>query len=264
MIELLQFRHSHYNEKVRWALDVKRVPHRRRSLLPGPHVPIVRRASGQTSTPVLIVGDGSAIFGSARILEWLEGKFPEPALLPAEPAGRREALAVQRWFDEDIMPRIRRPALDALLRTPTYFADVFGDGRGWLARRAYAFTVPGVASLVRKANGISGPDAIADGLAATKEALDFIVERSAATGYLAGSAFTLADLTAAAALSPLIAPEDSPMAAPLPVAAPFAELMARFAAHEGVAWVRTIYARHRGARSDFDGVSAPSSPARSG
>jgi hypothetical protein len=27
MIELLQFRHSPYNEKVRWALDLKRVPH---------------------------------------------------------------------------------------------------------------------------------------------------------------------------------------------------------------------------------------------
>ena len=38
MIELLQFRHSPYNEKVRWALDLKRVPHRRHSLLPGPHV----------------------------------------------------------------------------------------------------------------------------------------------------------------------------------------------------------------------------------
>jgi len=40
MIELLQFRHSlsPSNEKLRWALDIKRVPHRRRSLLPGPHL----------------------------------------------------------------------------------------------------------------------------------------------------------------------------------------------------------------------------------
>ena len=26
MLELLQFRHSPYNEKVRWALDIKQVP----------------------------------------------------------------------------------------------------------------------------------------------------------------------------------------------------------------------------------------------
>jgi glutathione S-transferase len=44
MIELLQFRHSPYNEKVRWALDLKRLPHRRRSLLPGPHMGVVKNA----------------------------------------------------------------------------------------------------------------------------------------------------------------------------------------------------------------------------
>ena len=67
MIELLQFRHSPYNEKVRWALDLKRVPHRRRSLLPGPHMATVRKLTGRTTTPVLILDDGRALDGSARI-----------------------------------------------------------------------------------------------------------------------------------------------------------------------------------------------------
>ena len=31
---LWQLELSHYNEKVRWALDHKRIPHRRRALLP--------------------------------------------------------------------------------------------------------------------------------------------------------------------------------------------------------------------------------------
>jgi len=35
---LWQFRNSHFNEKVRWALDWKRVPHLRRSLVPGLHI----------------------------------------------------------------------------------------------------------------------------------------------------------------------------------------------------------------------------------
>ena len=38
---LLQFTFSHYNEKARWALDFKRVPHVRRSLIPGPHSRVV-------------------------------------------------------------------------------------------------------------------------------------------------------------------------------------------------------------------------------
>ena len=53
MIELLQVRHSPYNEKVRWALDAKRVPHRRRSLLPGPHM-------GGVTT---LTGTGAGAFG---------------------------------------------------------------------------------------------------------------------------------------------------------------------------------------------------------
>ncbi len=53
MLELLQFRHSPYNEKARWALDFKQLPHRRRSLLPGPHMGVVKRLTGRTETPVL-------------------------------------------------------------------------------------------------------------------------------------------------------------------------------------------------------------------
>lgn len=51
MIELLQFRHSPYNEKVRWALDLKRVPHRRRSLLPGPHMAKVKKLTSRRPPP---------------------------------------------------------------------------------------------------------------------------------------------------------------------------------------------------------------------
>jgi hypothetical protein len=32
---LFQFTYSHFNEKARWALDLKHVPHVRHSLLPG-------------------------------------------------------------------------------------------------------------------------------------------------------------------------------------------------------------------------------------
>jgi glutathione S-transferase len=134
-IELLQFRHSPYNEKVRWALDLKQVPHRRRSLLPGPHRATVRRLTGHTHTPV-ILADGQAIDGSARILEWLEARWPQPAIMPAEAAERAEALRIQQWFDEDLTPRIRRTVLDALLCQPPAFAGVFADGRPPLQRRA--------------------------------------------------------------------------------------------------------------------------------
>ncbi|MBM3557707.1 MAG: glutathione S-transferase, partial [Alphaproteobacteria bacterium] len=62
-IELLQFRASPYNEKIRWALDLKRIPHRRRSVAPGPHVPALKPLTGRTTTPVLKL-DGKWLDGS--------------------------------------------------------------------------------------------------------------------------------------------------------------------------------------------------------
>jgi glutathione S-transferase len=254
MIELLQFRHSPYNEKVRWALDIKRVPHRRRSLLPGPHMAQLKKLTGRTTTPV-ILADGQAIDGSARILQWLEARWPQPALFPADAADHAEALRIQQWFDDGLTPRIRRSVLDALLRQPKAFADVFGDGRPALQRLAYACAVPLAASLIRKGNGIDGPASVADGQRAAEQALDFVAQRAGADGYLVGHAFSLADLTAASTLAVLAQPPRSPMAGPQPYGAAFAELLQRFAAHPAIAWTRQLYARHRGASRDFDGPS---------
>lgn len=253
-LELLQFRYSPYNEKVRWALDLKRAPHRRRSLLPGPHMGAVRRLTGRTGTPVL-VEDGRALDGSARILERLEQLFPEPALYPAAPEARAEAQRIERWFDEDIAPRGRRAVLAALLETPGYFARVFGCGKSGLARAGYAMLVPLAAPLVRKGNGIAGPASIDDGLKAFEEGLAFVAERGARTGFLAGDRLSVADITAAAALATCVDPPDSPMARPQPMAAPFRAFLDRFAGHSGAAWVRRIYAAHRGAVKDFEGPS---------
>ena len=255
MIELLQFRHSPYNEKVRWALDLKQVPHRRRSLLPGPHLATVRKLTGRTHTPV-ILADGQALDGSARILDWLETRWPQPPLHPADAVGRAEALRIQQWFDEDLTPRIRRSVLQALLQQPMYFAAVFGDGRPALERLAYGCAVPLAAPLIRKGNGIAGAASVADGLRAAEQALDFVAQRAGRDGYLVGHAFGLADLTAASTLAVLVRPADSPMAAPQPVAAGFQALADRFAGHRAADWVRRIYAGHRGSRRDFDGASA--------
>ncbi len=255
MIELVQFRHSPYNEKVRWALDLKRVPHRRRSVLPGPHLPAVRRLTGRTTTPVLL-HDGEPIDGSARIVEWLDTRYPSPPLLPADASLRDEALRIERWFDDDITPRLRRAVLDALLQQPSFFARVFAEGAPRWKQRAYAIAVPLAAPVVRKGNGITGAASVDDGLRAADEALDFVAERSRATGYLAGPAFSVADLTAASTLATVVRPAASPMSCPQPVSSAFRVLMDRFAGHAGARWVHAMYAQHRAASADFDGPSA--------
>ncbi|MCW5749258.1 MAG: glutathione S-transferase [Alphaproteobacteria bacterium] len=252
-VELVQFRYSPYNEKVRWALDVKRVPHLRRSLMPGPHRGTVGKLTGQTATPILRIGQ-SWTHGSARILDELERRWPAPALMPADTAQRAAALEVQRRFDEDWGPRIRRSVLAAAMTDLGYFRDIFAEGQSAPARLVYRALLPFALGLVRKGNGISGPEAIADGDRATLEALDFVAAQSGATGYLVGEAFSVADLAAASFLATVVDPLDSTMARPQPMAPGFRGWLQRWQAHKGADWVRTVYARHRAKGRDWDGL----------
>ena len=59
---LWQLQISHYNEKARWALDYKCVPHVRRSLLPGIHALVAHRLTGgETDKTPLLTLDGRSI-----------------------------------------------------------------------------------------------------------------------------------------------------------------------------------------------------------
>ncbi len=56
---LWHFPISHFNEKVRWALDWKGVPHVRRAL-GASYLPRALWATGQPHLPILFVGVGMA------------------------------------------------------------------------------------------------------------------------------------------------------------------------------------------------------------
>lgn len=252
MIELIQFRHSPYNEKVRWALDRKRVPHARRSVLPGPHMLTVRPLTGRTHTPVLLA-EGRAIDGSAAILDWLEERFPTPALLPAGGPERAEARRIERWFDEDLTPRIRRVVLEVLLRETWQFARVFGEALTPFQLRLYGLVLPLAAPVVRRKNGIRGPESLEDGHRAIAEALDFVAARAAGGGFLVGDALSIADVTVAATLAALLGAPRSPMEFQAPIAPQHQAVIDRYAGHPAAAWMEGIYARERGASADFEG-----------
>ncbi len=247
---LLQIPYSHYNEKARWALDWKRVPHRRKSLLPGPHAPFILRLTGETMLPVLQEGKG-VIAGSAKIIDVLETRFPVPPLYPADPALRARALEVQGWFDEEVGPYVRRALFSGLLEEPDYVCNMFTEERNALTRAFYRATFPLAKGLMKKGFGLTGPEAIAEGFKKTEEAFDYVAANSAATGYLAGDAFTVADLAAAALLGPAVSPADTPMDLPRPRPKVLVEWFERWAGHPGAAWVRGIYSRHRPASADL-------------
>src|SRR3954447_4884305 len=108
---------SHYNEKVRWALDYKKIPHVRRAMMPGIHQLKARQVAGIVTSPVMEI-DGQGIGDSSVILQAIEERWPEPQLIPTDAAERERALELEDWFDEELGPHIRRAVYQELLQYP--------------------------------------------------------------------------------------------------------------------------------------------------
>lgn len=243
-VELVQFPFSHFNEKARWGLDWKKIPHRRRSLLPGPHMPAVKRLTGQTATPVLRLGD-AVIHGSSRILEALEARQPEPPLFPSDPDQRARVVDRMRHFDDRVGPQVRCALFSVMLDEADYLCGTFAGQKPWVVRTLYRATFPLVKGVIARGNGVTGRDAIGAAFADTRAALDDVASHVERTGYLVGDRFSAADLTAAALLAPCANPDHPAMHRAAPRPASIDAWLATWAEHPGVAWVHEIYRRHR-------------------
>jgi glutathione S-transferase len=241
---LWQLRFSHYNEKARWALDYKRIEHVRRSSLPGLHVLRARRLYGGTTLPALVL-DGRAIGGSNAVIEAAERLRPEPALYPADAADRRRALALEEHFDEKLGPHLRRALFYDLLPDRRFTAEAVTVQSGPVARVGYRMAMPLLAPLMRSSMRIDHAGAEA-GRARTVEALDRIQSELGPEGYMVGGAFTVADLTAAALLSPLVRPAEFSYRLPDRWPDAFEAFRDSVEDHPSFGWVVEMYRRHRG------------------
>jgi glutathione S-transferase len=242
-IELHQFSHSHFNEKVRWTLDYKGLPHVRICYIPGPHAPQIRAMTGQTETPVLRI-DGRTVHGSASIIDLVEQRFPDPALYPADSDARAEALALQSKLDAELGPELRRAVFETTLDFPAFAAATFASEKAKWKQQLYRTTFPVTRAFMKKLMDIT-PETGRHSRERVVALMDFLAEKSAATGYLVGDAFTVADLTAAALLGPaaLVDHPDMRQAEPRPPR--FAALCAEWASHPGMQWAKSIWAKHR-------------------
>lgn len=97
---LWQFEISPFADKVRRILNVKGVPYETRDPKMG-DIAAFKKKSPAGRLPVLEHG-GRLIADSTDIALYLEEAFPQPALLPADPALRAEALILEDWADESL------------------------------------------------------------------------------------------------------------------------------------------------------------------
>jgi glutathione S-transferase len=247
---LWQLEISHYNEKVRWALDYKRAPHIRRSLLPGLHISKAKRLTGDTSTTPVLTLDGRSIGDSTRIIASIEERWPQPPLYPEDAAQRQRALELEEFFDEELGPHIRRVCYQELLPRSRQLVPPLTHGQPRAARILLRAGFPLLRVAMRRRFEITA-EAAERSRAKTVAAMDRLEREICSRGFLVGESFTVADLTAAALFYPVVLPPQFPY--PTIVEAPdsLLEFLGSLAQRPGGKWVAEIYRRHRGRSAEL-------------
>jgi glutathione S-transferase len=241
---------SHYNEKARWALDYKHVPHRRRPAVPGRHSTLAQKLTGDTSTLPVLVLEGRAIGDSTRIIAALEDRYPESPLYPADPVERNRVLALEDFFDEELGPHVRLLAVNQMLDHPDVLLGAFFQDLGPVRLRAARAAFPAVRRGFVSALGIDD-EAVALARAKLRAAGERFQAEVQPSGYLSGDGFTVADLTLAALMTPLVAPEGFPYPQPQREHPAFEALLDEASSSGIVDWTRGIYLRHRGESAEI-------------
>ena len=138
-----------------------------------------------------LVDNGIPIVDSSVIIEYLEDKYPAPALAPSDPAGRAEVRAWMRYFEEVPTQAIRVPTFNALLvpRLRDMGSSELDNLTGKMPVRKQFYR-----KMVVAAGGFDERDT-ADSLERLRATIERISKALEGNRWLCGDLFTLADIT---------------------------------------------------------------------
>jgi glutathione S-transferase len=240
---LWHFPISHFNEKVRWALDYKQIPHRRRAL-GVTYLPRAWLATRRAKLPILFL-EGKAISDSTTILEALERFKPDPPLYP-HGADRQRAIEIENYFDEEVGDAVRSAIIGpGFEKHPQETIRTLSVGMDDANLRVMRLALPAFSWFYNQRHAIN-PATVAKSRDQIARGMDRVHAELQPSGYLVGDRFSVADLTAAALLAPVVGPPELEYPPPEPLAESFARSRGEFGRHPAAEWVKGIYARHRG------------------
>lgn len=244
---LFVFPISHYCEKAHWALEYLGVSHELRPVAPGEHVTIARGIGLRRGTVPFLAVDGASMQGSAEIVTWAESVAPDGAPALSTPATRDACLAIEQRLDEVAGVHARRLFYsEAVVEYPAMVAPLLASSLGSLRKLAFRATWPAMRALMIRGMDL-GPEQRDASRDIIDQELDWLeTQLSDGRAYLVGDAFTRADLTAASLLSPIALPDAHPFYSRIESPPKFAADLARWGDRPALAWVRGLYARHRG------------------
>jgi glutathione S-transferase len=91
---------SYFTGKFETYLRYKRIPYSFRALDAFHYVWVVPRRLGATQFPSVQLEDGRWMSDTTPMIAWLEGRHPEPSVMPAEAVQRYVALLIEDYADE--------------------------------------------------------------------------------------------------------------------------------------------------------------------
>ena len=188
---LLKFSTSHYCRKARLALGYKGINYQTENLTPGLHILRLKSLTGLTTLPVLlpqIVGQPQVIGDSTEIFKFLESYQPEPTLFLPNLEQQTQAAMLEDWLDESIGTATRF----------VYYQFRAGEGKD-IDPSLFSQVV---IKVVRQQYGINDTtvELAKKRLANALSLLSMYWQKG---DYLVGSRLSIADIAAAALLSPL-------------------------------------------------------------
>jgi glutathione S-transferase len=166
MIELYQFELSHYCEKIRLILDYKGLEYRKVEVTPGLGQLDLFQLSGQRQVPVL--KDGSEIIAdSTAIAKYLDAKYPDKPIIPANPSQRAMCFMFEEWADESIGLNGRKVMLGAFSQNPDLRTSVLPVNTPDFLKTLVGSMPSGILDVLGLGMGLS-----ADALKAARETME--------------------------------------------------------------------------------------------
>ena len=242
-MKLLEFPHSHYCEKARWALDYKGIPFQAVPIMPGFHIITVRRHAPDTSVPVLL-SDERVVQGSSEIIDYLEDSYPSRPLTPREPDARRACLKIERAMDARLGETIRSILYDRLLAYPEFIRYCFTHPMSELKQFVFGLIYPVLRCKIQRTY-VGSAARVERARRDFDAAMGEMEKKLEGRQYLVGGQFSRADLSVASMLSLLVMPPEHPfpwIEIPDPQTRAFYE---EYRDHPVAEWVRKMYRKHR-------------------
>lgn len=242
-MKLLEFPHSHYCEKARWALDYKGIPFQAVAIMPGFHMITVRKYAPDTYVPVLL-DNSEVVQGSSEIINYIEQKRTSFPLNPADANELRTCLEIERSMDERLGENIRQILYYRLLAYPDFIQHCFTHPMSRSRQMVFRLFYPILRYKIYNTYVMSSAK-VEQAKREFDVAMCELENRLKQRQYLVGEQFTRADLSVASMLSLLVMPPEHPFPwqeIPDPQARAFLEA---FQDHPVSDWVRKMYRDHR-------------------